>query len=236
MNFPAILMLGLSLMIGTFFLVTKWEQHRIRRFKEAGVALGLRAFGEDEPMALPSVELLRKRRRSIGAALKGTWRGESVAIFDLSYPAGKSVSQTTVFMLRLREPRIPEFAAIRKSFWLYLPSVDLPRLNPPPEPFRHGWYVYAPDEKWTLTDAVSQAIGNLNGQWSCEGYGSGLYLYQHGKRTSVQNLEQWMDAATVAAQEVVRNLPHTLVTETLEGASPHSVQSRTFTFRASWKI
>src|SRR5215471_5575707 len=100
MNFPEIIVIGLSLMIGTMVLVTKWEHRRIRRFKEAGVALGLRPFGEDEPLALPSVELLRKRRRTIGAALKGTWKGEPVIIFDLSFPAGKSVSQTTVFLLR----------------------------------------------------------------------------------------------------------------------------------------
>ena len=52
MSFPAVIIIGLSLMIGTLILVTKWEHRRIRRVKEAGVALGLRPFGEDEPLAL----------------------------------------------------------------------------------------------------------------------------------------------------------------------------------------
>jgi hypothetical protein len=236
MSFPAIIIGGLSLMIGTLVLVTKWEHRRMRRLKEAGVALGLRAFGEDEAMALPSVELLRKRRRTIGAAMKGTWKGESVTIFDLSYPAGKSVSQTTVFMLRLREPCIPEFAAIRKKFLYYTPTVDLPRLKFPPEPLKRGFYVYAPDEKWLLSDTAAQAVSDAGGQWSCEGSGSGLFLYQLGKRTSIRNLEQWLDAAMAGSQKIIRYLPNSPVTETLEGSSHHSIHSRTFTFKASWKI
>ncbi len=236
MSFPALIICGLTLMIGTLALVTMWEHRRIRLFREAGVALGLRAFGEDEPLALPSVELLRKRRRTIGAALKGAWKGEPVIIFDLSYPAGKSVSQTTVFMLRLPEPRIPEFAAIRKNFLYYTPTVDLPRLKHPPESLRRGWYLYAPDDQWPLSAGAAQAIAAIGGQWSCEGSGSGLFIYQRGNRTSIRNLEQWMDAAMAVSQEIVRYLPNTPVTETLEGSSQHSIRSRTFTFRASWRI
>jgi len=236
MSFPESLIIGLALIIGTWVLIKKWEHRRIRHFKEAGVALGLRAFGEDESLALPSVELLRKRRRSIGAAMKGIWKGESVTIFDLSYPAGRSMTQTTVFMLRLREPRIPEFAAIRKNFWLYRQSVDMPRLKQPPEALRRSFYIYAPCEQWLLSDAATQAIANMGGQWSCEGSGSGLFLYQRGKRTPIRDLDKWMDAAMSASQEIVRHLPDCVVAETLEGSPQLSIRSRTFTFRTSWKI
>ena len=236
MSFPAVIVIGLSLMIGTLVLVTKWEHRRIRQLKEAGVALGLRPFGEDEPFALPSVELLRKRRRIVGAALKGTWKGEPVTVFDISYPAGKSVSQTTVFMLRLREPRIPEFAAIRKNFWLYRPSVDMPRLNHPPEPLRHGWHLYAPGREWLLGDAASQAIADIGGQWSFEGSGTGLFLYRRGKRTPIRDMEQWMNEALEASQKLACVLPSMIVAETIEGSNEHSIRTRTFTFKASWKI
>ena len=64
--------------------------------------------------------------------MEGTWKGERVLLFDLSYPAGKSISNTTVFMLRLAERRLPEFAAIRKDILLYTPTVDLPRVQTPP--------------------------------------------------------------------------------------------------------
>jgi hypothetical protein len=235
MSFPAIIICGLSLMIGTLALVTKWEHRRISRFREAGVALGLRAFGEDEPLALPSVELLRKRSRTIGAALKGNWKGEPVTIFDLSYPAGKGASQTTVFMLRLPEPRIPEFAAIRKNFLDYTPTVDLPRLKHPPEALRRGWYVYAPGEQWPLSGGAVQAIAGIGRQWSCEGSGSGLFLYQRGKRTPIRNLELWMGEAMEVAREIGCHLPNTLVAETIEGSSQHSIHRNVFSFKASWK-
>jgi hypothetical protein len=95
MPFILILVIGIALMAGTLALVTGWERRRARLLKEAGRALGLRAFEKGEQLALSSVELMRKRGRTIGAAFEGTWQGETIIVFDLSYPAGKSVSWQT---------------------------------------------------------------------------------------------------------------------------------------------
>jgi hypothetical protein len=42
-------------------------------------------------------------------------------------------------MLRLSEPRIPEFAAIPRNLLLYTPTVDLPSLSEVPESLQHHW-------------------------------------------------------------------------------------------------
>ena len=104
MSFLWILLIGTAAIAATLMLVQGWERRRARLLKEVGTALGFRAVEKNEPLAVPSVEIMRKRGRIIGAALEGTWKGERVLVFDLSYPAGKSISQTTVFMLRLSEP------------------------------------------------------------------------------------------------------------------------------------
>src|ERR1051326_8127792 len=119
MPFIVIFAIGIALMAGTLALVQGLDRRRARLLKEAGTALGLRPLEKGEQLAVPSVEIMRKPGRTVGAALEGHWHGEPIMIFDLSYPAGKSPSRTTVFLLRLAQPRIPEFAAIRKNAWLY---------------------------------------------------------------------------------------------------------------------
>src|SRR5689334_13686131 len=109
--------------------VKAWERRRARLLKTAGAALGLHTLEQGEQLAVPSVEIMRKQGRAIGAALEGTWRGERIMVFDVSYPAGKNISQTTVLLLRLPRPSIPEFAAIRKDLMLYTPTVDLPKVQ-----------------------------------------------------------------------------------------------------------
>src|SRR5215471_21318338 len=125
-------------------LVTALERRRARLLKTAGAALGLRPLERGEPLAVPSVEIMRKRGRTFGAALEGTWQGERIMVFDLSYPAGKNISQTTVFLLRLPQPSIPEFAAIRKDLLLYTPTVDLPKVQDVPHSLKSHWLLYAP--------------------------------------------------------------------------------------------
>ena len=154
MSFLWILLIGTAAIAATLMLVQGWERRRARLLKEVGTALGFRAVEKNEPLAVPSVEIMRKRGRIIGAALEGTWKGERVLVFDLSYPAGKSISQTTVFMLRLSEPRLPEFAAIPKNIWLYTPTVDLPRVETRPGPLKSHWLLYAPEGQWNGNPAA----------------------------------------------------------------------------------
>jgi hypothetical protein len=194
MPFIVILVIGIAVMVGTLALVTGWQRRRARLLKEAGTALGLRAFEKGEQLAIPSVEIMRKRGRTIGAALEGGWQGESIMVFDLSYPAGKNVSRTTVFMLRLPQPRIPEFAAIRKNAWLYTPTVDIPKVEDPPASLKPHWLLYAPGAQWPFGNEVTEWL-NRNPEWSFEGRGSGLFLYKRAKRVPVNELRAWLDEA-----------------------------------------
>src|SRR5262249_39663586 len=154
---PSILgfVFAIAVMAGSLALVTAWDRRHARLLKEAGTALGLRAYEKGEQLAVPSVEIMRKRGRTIGAALEGTWRGEPVVVFDVSYPAGRSSARTTVFMLRLSQ-RIPEFAAIRKNTWLYTPTVDLPKVQDMPEGLKSQWLLYAPFATFPFGDETAQ--------------------------------------------------------------------------------
>ncbi len=236
MSFVWILIIGVAGMAGTLWLVTSWEQHRARLLKQAGMALGFRALEKGEPLAAPSVEIIRKRGRTIGAAIEGSWRGEPIMVFDLSYPAGKNVSRTTVFLLRLPQPRIPEFAAIRKNIWLYTPTVDLPRAEDAPASLRRHWLLYAPGGRWPLGDEINGWLGR-NKNWSVEGRGSGLFVYQRAKRVPTKALEVWVDEAYREAKEFMQlladTLPHSL---TDDGENEPTVHKRVFTFKASFRI
>jgi hypothetical protein len=86
MNFAWIFLAGIGLMAGSLAAVNAWERRRARLLRRTGVALGLTAYEKGEALAVPSVEILRKRGRTIGAALKGAWHGKSVVVFDVSYP------------------------------------------------------------------------------------------------------------------------------------------------------
>src|SRR5205814_510730 len=132
MEFVWIVVIGGAAMALTLVLIRGAGRRRARLLKEAGTALGLRALDTGEHLVLPSVQIMRKRGRTIGGALDGFWRGEPVIVFDHSYPAGKDVSRTTILVLRLPQPRIPEFAALRKNILLYTPTVDLPHVEDVP--------------------------------------------------------------------------------------------------------
>ena len=204
--------------------------------KEAGAALGFRALEKGDPLAVPSVEIMRKRGRTIGAAMEGNWRGEPIMVFDLSYPAGKNVSRTTVFILRLPQPRIPEFAAIRKNIWLYTPTVDLPRAEGAPARLRRQWLMYAPEAQWPLGDAVTEWLGR-NKSWSVEGRGSGLFLYRRAKRAPTKAFETWLDEALQEAKELLQLLPNAVPdSATDDGEDVPKAYKRVFNFKVSFRL
>jgi hypothetical protein len=186
----------IALLLG---LVTAWERRRAALLRRAGTALGFRTYFEGESLSVPSVPIMRKRGRFMGATLEGEWQGEHVMVFDLSYPSGKGVSQTTVFMLWLREPRMSEFAAIRRNVWLYSPSLDLPRVDDPPPSTRWHWFLHAPDAKWPFGEATTEWL-NRNSAWSVEGNHSALFVYRREKRASTKALEAWLDEAMAEAR------------------------------------
>lgn len=221
-------------MAATLMSVTGWERRRARLLKAAGTALGLRAFDKGVQLAVPSVEIMRKRGRTLGATLEGTWRGERITVFDLSYPAGKSVSQTTVFMLLLAQPRMPEFAAIRKDIWLYTPTVDLPKVQNPPESLRSHWLLYAPQGQWPFDEEVSQWLAR-DIQWSFEGRDSGLFVYQRAKCAPTKTLQAWLDDALVEAQEFARRVPAADFDSPVDG-DEEQADTHTFRFKVSFRM
>jgi hypothetical protein len=97
-------------------------------------------------------------------------------------------------MLRLPQPSIPEFAAIRKNIWLYTPTVDIPKVQEPPPSLKAHWLLYAPGAQWPFGDEVTEWL-NRNPEWSFEGHGSGLFLYKRVKRVPVKELRKWLDEA-----------------------------------------
>lgn len=234
MSFAWILIIGISIMAGTLALVTGWERRRARLLIQAGEALGLRGFQKGEPLRVPSVELMRKGGRTIGAALEGVWRGTPITVFDLSYRAGKSVSQNTVFMLRLPQPRLPEFAAIRKDILLYTPTVDLPVVQHPPNSLRRHWYLHSRNADWPFDSAVSPWL-ERNKNWSIEGSGSGLFLYQRGKRVSTKRLDSWLDEALAESQEFMRCVPSDIPYPATD-VGEQSPSQKVYRFKASFRI
>ncbi len=235
MSFVWIVVIGTAAIAVTLMLVQAWERRRARLLKEAGTALGFRPLEKGEPLAVPSVEIMRKRGRILGAALEGTWKGERVLVFDLSYPAGKSISNTTVFMLRLAERRLPEFAAI-KDILLYTPTVDLPRVQAPPASLKGHWLLYAPQGAWPFGEEVAEQL-QQNSQWSIEGRGSGLFVYRRAKRAPTKTLQSWLDEAFAEAQEFVRRIP----AGRFDSAEDYDEQetytdTRTLRFKVSFRI
>ena len=236
MSFLWILLIGTAAIAATLMLVQGWERRRARLLKEVGTALGFRAVEKNEPLAVPSVEIMRKRGRIIGAALEGTWKGERVLVFDLSYPAGKSISQTTVFMLRLSEPRLPEFAAIPKNIWLYTPTVDLPRVETRPGPLKSHWLLYAPEGQWPFGLEIAEWLEESR-KWSFEGRGSGLFLYRRSKRAPTKTLHTWLDEALAEALKFARRVPARRFDSFVdEGEEETYAHTRTFRFKVSFRI
>jgi hypothetical protein len=235
MNYAWIFLAGIGLLAGSLAAVNAWERRRARRLRNTGVALGLTAYEKGEALAVPSVEILRKRGRAIGAALKGTWHGKPVVVFDLSYPAGKSRSHTTVFMLRLNEPRIPEFAAIPRNLWLHAPTVHLPRISEVPESLQHHWLLYAAPPRWPLAEETSRAIAR-SPKWSIEGRGSGIFLYQRARRVPTRELSAWMDEALSVANAFADTVPDGPLASYSDEMENERTYHHSVSFKASWRI
>jgi hypothetical protein len=198
-----ILILGVACVGATLYLIRAWEHRRSRLLKQAGASLALRAYEKGEQLIVPSVEIMRRRGRTIGAVLEGEWKGSRIKIFDLSYPTSKSIARTTIFMLRLAGARVPEFAAVRKNAWLYHPTVDLPLVEDPPHALARLYRLYAPGREWPFGNELSRAPVRLS-EWSFEGRGSGLFLYRRAKRAPTRALEAWIDEALAAATELAQ--------------------------------
>jgi hypothetical protein len=205
MEFVWILLAGGAALAATLGLVKAAERRRARLLKEAGTKLGLRAFQRREPLLLPSVEIMRKRGRAVGAALEGSWRGEPIMVFDLSYPAGRNISRTTVLVLRLPRAGVSEFAAIRKNINLYMPKVDLPQIEDPPVSLIRHWLLYAPGRVWPFGDAITDFLA-LNRRWSYEGHGSAVFVYQRAKRPPWRKLGTWLDEIFTEARELEQRI------------------------------
>ncbi|HEU4619840.1 MAG TPA: hypothetical protein VFV10_17510 [Gammaproteobacteria bacterium] len=234
MSLVVILVLGVACVAVAVFGVKAWERRRARMLKEAGAALGLRAYEKGEQLIVPSVEIMRKRRRTIGVVLEGEWKGSRIKIFDLSYPTSNAVARTTIFMLRLGSRRIPEFAAIRKSLLLYRPTVDLPRVeSPPPGPARRH-LLYAPNAEWPLGEDAAKFLQRTPG-WSFEGRGSGIFLYRRGKRAPAQSLEAWIDEAYDLSMEIAKRIPAPAPDVALEAEGEFG-RKLTFSSKISFRV
>ena len=201
-----LLILGcLAVLAGAVALVVASGKLRARRLKQAGVALGLKAVARGEHLALPSVELLRKKGRRLGAALVGEWHGVPVIVFDLLHPSGKSYSRQTVVKVR-HEKLLPEFALVERDPLKHLPSIDLPPAENAPAELKRFWYVHARDGAWTFHEPLTRWLEPraktplFTSRWSYEGVGSRLIVYRRGQRASVKHLGEWLDAALAEAQ------------------------------------
>jgi hypothetical protein len=228
------LIVGVACVAAALSLIRAWERRRSRLLKQAGAALGLRAYEKGQQLIVPSVEIMRQRGRTIGAVLEGEWKGSRIKIFDLSHPTSQSVARTTIFMLRLSAVRVPEFAAIRRNAWLYNPKVDLPPADDPPPALAPIYRLYAPSGQWPFGDELRRVPDRLL-SWSFEGRGSGLFLYRRAKRAPTRSLEAWIDEALAAATELAQ-----CVTAPAEAAfedgEPEFGRKLTFSSKISFRL
>lgn len=207
------ILLGLGAIALTVAAVRYFEQRRIRAMKAAGIALNLEPLAKGERFNFVSVELMRKKRRGIGVVLSGHWQGQPVAVFDLFYPAGKSVSIQTVLMTRFDDVRCPEFAAIEKNANLYRPTVDLPLAEDAPPALAKHWLLYTRDGHWPFGDELTIWMGKGRGRggwfssgWSYEGGGSSFYVYRRSTTAKPRELEQWLNEALTEARELAQRV------------------------------
>ena len=181
------------------FLATAAGKWRAQRLKRAGTELGLRALAAGERAVLPSTELMRKKRRRLGAVLEGQWNGVPVMVFDLYYPMGKSSSRQTVLAVRCEGEYLPEFALVERNWLLYTPSVDLVRAGPP-EALTRCWYAYTRDGSWPFGEGLTRWLAPRGSRWSYEGRGSRLVVYRRGRGAPADKLKAWLDEAFAEAQ------------------------------------
>lgn len=120
-----VLLLALTVMASSIVIVSYFERHRVSAMHEAGRQAGLIPFAKEEHFTYVPVELMRKKRRGVGFALKGDWKGVPIVVFDLFHPSNRSVVFQTVLLVQLEGRHFPEFAAIERNINYYVPTVDL---------------------------------------------------------------------------------------------------------------
>jgi hypothetical protein len=192
-----LLMLGGLVTIALAFAAAAWiHRHRSRFMRTAGLRAGLTPLGPGESFHFTPVPLLRKKNRGIGAALRGTWRGHPVMVFDLFHPTGKTMAMQTVLMVELPEARLPEFAAIPRDPKLYAPTMDIRPVEPPPPELGARWHLYSRNGRWPLGPAVTAWLAQeaLAG-WSFEGTGQVFYVYRRSAMASPWSLRRWIEGA-----------------------------------------
>lgn len=195
----------LVLAVTAIVLVRVFERRRMAALRKAGEALGLTAFAKGAAVPMPSVPLARKRGRRVGAALSGTWGGCPVLLFDLSHPAGKSVSVQTVLAMRHEGLRLPELAAIERHFNRYLPSVDLRYLVPRSSLLGRAYRLYTRSGTWPFSEDLDRWLVAHRGRdrifrpgWSFEAAGNAVLVYRRGVKAPTPTLRAWLDEASAA--------------------------------------
>lgn len=197
---------GIGIGLVTIGIIRYLELRRFKAIREAGAALGLRPLEKGEPLALPSVALMRTRRRGVGMGLRGSWRGHPVLLFDLFHSAGTSVSRQTVLMVRFDDASVPEFAAIERNANRYLPSVDLNPVTDAPAAVTKHWLLYTRSGRWPFGERIGDWMRESHGRkgwfssgWSIEGIGDALYVYRRGVLAKPGRLAAWLDEALAEA-------------------------------------
>lgn len=238
-----------GMLVLTIALIRSLEIRRYRTMKSAGSALGLGALGKGEHLLYQPVELMRKKRRKLGVVLQGSWRGQNIHIFDLFHPAGATqLSSQTVLMIRFEKSSFPEFAAIERNLNLYNPSVDIPQVENPPAELKKHWLLFARAGRWPFSPQLAEWMeqdraqaGWLSRQWSFEGAGNSLYVYQRGWMAKATRLSQWLDEAFNKAEEFAERthaLPDDSAEEAIDIGSGqgHTKVKVTFRVNKTWHI
>jgi hypothetical protein len=209
MNTTAILVVVGLFGAGLVLLVVLTRLDRLRReaMRAAAPALGLTPLDPGNPVTLPSVELLRKKRRGLSVVLAGEWQGQAIHVFDVFYPSTESISRQTVLATRFPGRHWPEFALIERNANRSTPTVDLPKAEDAPEAVRGHWLAYTRSGRWPFSEALTQWLGRGRGRahwwttgWAYEGHGDTLYVYRRSATAKPGSLAEWLDEAMSEAR------------------------------------
>ncbi len=206
------LLVGAAIIASAVAVLKFFERRRSHAMYAAAAELKLEPLAKGERFYLASVELMRKKGRGVGAALRGSWKGRRITVFDLFHPAGKSVSQQTVLAADFPEQRFPEFAAIERNAADYTPSVDIPGVTDAPSRLAKRWYLHTPDAHWPFQETLAGWLGNGRGRhglfgvgWSYEGHGTVLFVYRRGRLAPAREFASWLDEALGEAEAFAKH-------------------------------
>jgi hypothetical protein len=191
--------------IALAFTAAAWSHRQRSRFmRKAGLRAGLTPLVPGENFHFTPVPLLRKKGRGIGVALRGTWQGRTVMVFDLFHPSGKTMAMQTVLMMELPEAHLPEFAAIPRDLKLYAPTMDIRPVEPAPPGLNQRWHLYCRNGRWPLGEEITTWLAQQAGGWSFEGTGQVLYVYRRAVTATPRRLHRWIDAAVAQGEAFTR--------------------------------